>query len=571
MTANIDKPETIQVTLELSSSVGHLAGAGQANGRVDLRMSLQGYLEQLIAGLGLPAVVALTIDLSPEQPAPAGGPYEVLINGQRCRLVSALALPATETELARSVARSVVRNRELLVSAALAAKIQDQWQGATSESPAANLAPSEFHSLLITLVNRGFTTEPIGPSPTPGRDSAGSNRGAESIFEEIIAARIPRIRLFLAQSRAEALAPSDKPTPLANAEDPFRAALGKLPSTIFDELGLMLPEVELAGDDSLNESDLRLQLNDLVLPTATGVGLDQFAVNQTAEELSRVDLSGQRMIDSITEKECIVLPANDELTKKCRDANLPNATSAEYVLVTVRGEIERNAGSFLTTDVVQFALNSLRQTYPIIVDAAAQRLDVLTLTRILRGLVDEGLSIRDLRTILEGLVAVDGATTIVPGKYVFFFSHASLPCPVDQDKTLADLDVNDYLKCLRIWLNRQISSKYLTGAGSLPAYFMSPQIEERLRNLKTEPLTEEEHSRLRAAMVETFSQHPAPTPAVLITTVDVRRALKSLLEREFPDLPVVCYEELSKYANVEVLAQITLELDSGQSRSELPA
>ena len=558
MAAKMDQPETIQVTLELTSSLEHLADVAPDNGRVDLRTSLRGYLDELVAGLGLPAAVALNINLSPEQWPPSRGPYQVTVNGQKCRLVSGLTLPATESELTRSVARAIVRNRELLVSAALAGRIQDQWAREDNQSPAANLPASEFHSLLLALVSRGFKIDAAAPLTTPVSESVGGNRGIAAIFEETIVARPPRIRLFLGESRAAASAPGENLTPPADPEEQLRVTAAKMVSDCFYEFGLILPEVELARDDSLHEDDFRVQLNDLILPPATGAGLDQFAVNQTAEELSRLELSGQRIIDSSTEKECVLLTANDELTKKCREANLPTATRADYVLLTLRAEIEKNAGGFLTTDVVALMQYSLRQFYPIIVDAAAPKFDLVTLTGILRGLIDEGLSIRDLRTILEGLLAVDGTTTIVPGKYIFFFSHASLLCPVDHDKKLSDLNVNDHILCVRIWLNRQISSRCLAGATSLPAYFISPEIEARLRNLEREPWSVEEQDRLQGAIVDAFSSHPAPTPPVLITTVDVRRTLRKLLEKEFPQLPVVCYEELSKYTNIQALAQITV-------------
>ncbi len=87
-----------------------------------------------------------------------------------------------------------------------------------------------------------------------------------------------------------------------------------------------------------------------------------------------------------------------------------------------------------------------------------------------------------------------------------------------------------------------------------------PAIEKRIGNVPAEPLTSEESAELKEAVrLEVGSLPPtAQNPPVLLTSMDVRRVMRKLIEKDFPRLAVLSYQELSPDMNIQPIARISL-------------
>jgi type III secretory pathway component EscV len=221
------------------------------------------------------------------------------------------------------------------------------------------------------------------------------------------------------------------------------------------------------------------------------------------------------------------------------------------------GEIRRNAGDFLTVETVNYCVDLLRETFPACVDTVLKRFGTTQLVKILRSLLDEEISIRNLPQVLESLLAINGPTRVDHGKYLVF--HADPPdlCPVSEEKRVEDLEPADYASCVRMSLKRYISGKYAFGGGTLVYYTMDPQIEMRILNLKNQPLENEERARLISAIFQKFRTQPLTSKPVILTTVVIRRRLRELIKEEFPQLAVLCYQELAPDLSTQWIAQIS--------------
>ncbi len=178
------------------------------------------------------------------------------------------------------------------------------------------------------------------------------------------------------------------------------------------------------------------------------------------------------------------------------------------------------------------------------------------LTRILRDLLDEEISIRDLRTILEALLSVK---TFGQNKYISVFSDAPNSCPImEMKKVDGDLDIVNYSNCLRISLRRYISHKYARGTNTLVVYLMDPQIESIIKSIDKQPLTNEECDRIMKALFDEIKHLPSSALIpVILTSVKIRKRLRNLIEKEFPRLTVLSYHELMPNLNIQPVARIS--------------
>jgi type III secretion protein V len=98
----------------------------------------------------------------------------------------------------------------------------------------------------------------------------------------------------------------------------------------------------------------------------------------------------------------------------------------------------------------------------------------------------------------------------------------------------------------------------------LPAYLLSPAIEDQVRAairqtsggsyLTLEPAA----SKKIVSAVRTVVGEPskAAQKPVLLTSMDIRRYVRKMIEPDMPDLAVLSYQELTPDVNIQPLARI---------------
>jgi type III secretion protein V len=157
------------------------------------------------------------------------------------------------------------------------------------------------------------------------------------------------------------------------------------------------------------------------------------------------------------------------------------------------------------------------------------------LTDVLRRLVEERVSIRDLRAILEAL--------------------ASLATTEKDPLTLTEL--------VRAQLRRALTFKLTRGANQLGVVLVDPMIEDTVRRaiqrtpagsfLTLPPAAARDViASLRRAATE------AGGPAVVLTQPDIRRFVRKLIEAELPEATVVSFAELLPEVTLRPVARANL-------------
>jgi type III secretion protein V len=206
-----------------------------------------------------------------------------------------------------------------------------------------------------------------------------------------------------------------------------------------------------------------------------------------------------------------------------------DASRAE-VLAPVRGPLERvgagvaaalrtHAHLLVGVQEAQALLDALEPSHPVLVREVTRLTSTPILAEVLRQLLEEGISIRPLRNILDALLEAGGG-----GRAPTALAEA----------------------CRRA-LRRHIAFDH-AGSGTLDVLLLDPAAEAALRdalgggsNAAVEP------GAARALLEDIereLASREAVRPPVLLTSAELRRALRQLVAQRFPRLAVLSYEEL---------------------------
>jgi type III secretion protein V len=201
--------------------------------------------------------------------------------------------------------------------------------------------------------------------------------------------------------------------------------------------------------------------------------------------------------------------------------------------------IER-AHDFMGLQETQHLLDELSKVAPASVQQVVPKmLSLTTLSEILRRLVEEGVSVRDLASILEALAQV---------------AH------IEKDALVLTEHV-------RSWLRRAITYEVTRGSGSLEPLTLDESIEDVIRGaisqtvagsfLTLSPAAGRDIvtslKRALSACPEQLQRHP-----VVLTQPDVRRFVRKLIESELPRARVVTFSELLPETTIRAAGTATL-------------
>ncbi|MFY2557603.1 type III secretion system export apparatus subunit SctV [Corallococcus terminator] len=305
---------------------------------------------------------------------------------------------------------------------------------------------------------------------------------------------------------------------------------------LFIELGVRFPGVRARGNSSLPPGAYQVQINEV--PVVTGQAtLGHVLVNDTVDRLRLMNIQGFEAINPATRQPAAWVPEQHRDTLEA--AGLTTWDVPGYIILHVAAVLRRNAREFVGVQETQTMLEQLEKAFPAIVKEVIPKVvNVLKLTDILQRLVEEEISIRDLRGILQALAEYG---------------------QVEADNVMLTEHV-------RASQRRYISHKYARGSGTLVVYLLDPNIEEAIRgsikrtsagaHLALEPELAQEI--VQAVRSECGHLPPSAQRPVILTAMDIRRYVRKLLEYEFnPSFSVLSYQELSPELNIQPVARIS--------------
>jgi flagellar biosynthesis protein FlhA len=298
------------------------------------------------------------------------------------------------------------------------------------------------------------------------------------------------------------------------------------------DLGMIMPPVHVCDNLQLPPGAYRV----LISGNAVGAGSCKAGRLLAVDPIGQAPpIQGEKTMDPTFGMPARWIAVRD---KEMAEALGYTVVDHATVIATHLGELLRvNAHKLLGRQEVQHLLDVLAKTAPKIVDDVVPNLLSLgDVVRILRNLVREGISIRDLRTILDSLGELSAQTK----------------------------DIEQLTELVRERLASHITSRVKGADGNVAALTLDPRLEEVLRRSLREIATgtggalDPELLRTLVANVERsvkkFTAISA-TPLV-VTSPDLRRYVRAVFERKIPQLAVVSFREIDPTAPIQVLDRL---------------
>jgi type III secretion protein V len=286
----------------------------------------------------------------------------------------------------------------------------------------------------------------------------------------------------------------------------------------FTSLGVRLPGFRVRTGAPLPSGAWLLSVDEV--PAGMGqVGDARLLCVNTAAEVAAANIAAEQVVDPSTGKPAFRIKEAD--MAKAVEAKLQVKTIAEVVGEHVSLLLKKRASAFVGVQEVQLALSGLDASSGALVREALGKVPLPLLTDVVKRLLQEQVSIRNVRAILEVLVS---------------------PTTEGDAAQLAE-------RC-RAGLSRQISHQYAP-SGPLFAFLVDPAIEDTLRRGGAAIDPNE-----AGAILEGVKRIAKQGKAVLLSSPDVRRMLRKLVEGAFPEVAVLTFSELDPELQVRPVGRL---------------
>ncbi len=314
---------------------------------------------------------------------------------------------------------------------------------------------------------------------------------------------------------------------------------------MFQELGVMFPGVKIRGySPFLDDNGYAIYINEVPIATGT-IHPDKFFIGDNLEHAIMLGIKGQ------------VAPHPDGLRKgmwvsPADAAKMPQTPGTiirpeEYMAIHLAHVLKNNVSELLGVQDVQNILDLMeKQGFETLVESVVPKLvSVVRLTDILRRLLREEISIRNIRLILEALAEW---------------------APYENDP----IYLTEYV---RMNLKHYIGYKFSGGNPILNAYILDPRIEDIIEEgINPKPsgstlsLAPDSARKIIEAFEEVLPKEFKPRTKddpkpVVITRMEVRYFVKKMLEFNYPFVAVLSYQELPSDLQIQPIARITLRED----------
>ena len=315
----------------------------------------------------------------------------------------------------------------------------------------------------------------------------------------------------------------------------FNRELIQIRRILYLELGLPLPGIHLNLNPSAASGRYTLLVHEI--PVARGtLKPGHFFVTESASNLSVMGIEHTTGEQFLPNHATIWVPYSQRKKLDAAEIGyLPPTRVLAYHISTV---LRQHAHEFIGLQEVKSLLEKMSEDFPDVVEELQKTLSVPQITDVLQRLVQEDISIRNLKAIFQ--------------------------CIIEHGQK--EKDIVMLTEYVRIGLKRYISYRYSGGQNILAAFMLDQELEEVIRKAvrknsgisylvlgpsKTKPILDVIKQNIGDSIFQSI-------PPVLLTSMDIRRYVKKLVETEIRTLPVLSYQELTSEIAIQPLGRICL-------------
>lgn len=309
----------------------------------------------------------------------------------------------------------------------------------------------------------------------------------------------------------------------------------RMRQALYADLGVRFPGVHVRTDSPILDPDeYSIHLNEV--PVVRGKVLEGYVLtNESEENLHRYNLPFSTYKNSLGLPSLWVSDVHKELLEK---AGIKFWSSLEVMILHLSYFFRHYANEFVGIQEVKSMLEFMEKSFPDLIKEVTRLIPLQKMTDIYKRLIQEQISIKDLRTIMESLAewAQSEKDTVLLTEYI------------------------------RSSLKRYISYKYSQGQPVLSVYILDPEIEDMVRGAIKQTSAgsylalDPDSVQLILQAIRTTVAPPPPggQPPVVLTAIDVRRFMRKLIEMEFSDISVVSYQEIIPEIRIQPLGRIQI-------------
>lgn len=304
---------------------------------------------------------------------------------------------------------------------------------------------------------------------------------------------------------------------------------------LYYDLGVIFPSIQVKGNAPTEPGSYTIWANEV--PVVSGqIRLDAVMVNDAIENIAIYGFKGENTSNPATGKPAAWISRDEK--ERAQTIGLQVWDTQEILLLHLAHYLKKNAKEFIGIQEVQLMISGLKQHYPTLVEETVPKpVSLQTLTEILRRLVEEEVSVRDLKTILQVL------------------------CEWGR----VEHEVLALTEHVRAGLRAKICYQISRGRPLLFVYRLDPEFEEMFRNsirqsaggayLAMDPAMSRQV--MEAARTEIGDLPPGAQRPVIVTDGEIRRFVKRLLDFAVLDVTVLSYDQLTPQINLQPLGTIS--------------
>lgn len=315
----------------------------------------------------------------------------------------------------------------------------------------------------------------------------------------------------------------------------IKQALHNLQSELILDLGVEIPNIILRYSDKLEENTYQLLVYEI--PATTGLIVPRnILVIQDAEML----------IDSLDIKDAILNQVNfgaknlgvwvdEKYRDSCNEYNLAYLNSDQFIGMHLQFILKQYISSFLGMQEVKNMCDKMTD-YQDLIRELLRMLPLNKITEILQRLIAEDISLRNFKTILDAML----------------------------EWGQRERDIIIITEYVRKSLGRYISYKFSNGTYIIPAFILDSEFEDTVRDsirvtdsggyLAIDPDIQNSFIMKVKEMLKE-NNNLTVSPAI-VTQMDIRRYVKSMLEKEMNFLPILSFQELGNLVEIHTLGVI---------------
>ena len=309
----------------------------------------------------------------------------------------------------------------------------------------------------------------------------------------------------------------------------------KMRQALYADLGVRFPGVHARTDSPVLERDeYSIHLNEV--PIIKGKILENHLLtNESEENLKRYNLPYTSYKNSLGLPSLWVDESHKEILDK---AGIKYWSSLEVIVLHISYFFRSYANEFVGIQEVKAMIEFVEKSFPDLVKEVTRLIPLQKMTDIFKRLIQEQVSVKDLRTIMESLseLAQTEKDTVLLTEYV------------------------------RSALKRYISYKYAQGQSVLSVYILDPEVEDMVRGaikqtssgsyLALDP--DSVQLILQAVKATVTPPPPGGQMPIVLTAIDVRRFVRKLIEMEISDIAVISYQEVVPEIRIQPLGRIQI-------------